>query len=79
MPTASATIDGEAVVCDPQDVSDIEALRAALARCRGGSGVFLYAFDLLALNGRDLRPEPWAGRREALARLLCGCGHAGID
>jgi ATP-dependent DNA ligase len=35
---ANATIDGEAVVCDPQGVTDFDALRDALAR-RGGSAI----------------------------------------
>jgi bifunctional non-homologous end joining protein LigD len=72
LPAASATIDGEAVACDPQGVTDFDALRSALARRQGGSGVFLYAFDLIELDGRDLRREPWEVRRETLASLLRG-------
>jgi bifunctional non-homologous end joining protein LigD len=30
----------------------------------------LYAFDLLELNGEDLRREPWDVRRETLTSLL---------
>ena len=37
--------------------------------------VFLYAFDLLELDGRDMRREPWSDRRWRLARLLRGAGH----
>jgi bifunctional non-homologous end joining protein LigD len=37
--------------------------------------VFLYAFDLLELDGHDLRREPWSQRRWKLARLLRGAGH----
>ena len=37
--------------------------------------VFLYDFDLLELNGRDIRREPWSDRRWKLARLLRGAGH----
>jgi bifunctional non-homologous end joining protein LigD len=32
--------------------------------------VFLYAFDLLELDGRDMRPAPLEERRAALAKLL---------
>jgi hypothetical protein len=39
------------------------------------SVVFLYAFDLLELDGRDMRREPWSDRRWKLARLLRGAGH----
>ena len=34
---------------------------------RAGS---LYAFDLIELDGHDLRREPWAVRRETLASVL---------
>jgi bifunctional non-homologous end joining protein LigD len=75
LPARSATIDGEAVVCDPQGVTDFDALRAALARRQGASGVFLYAFDLIELDGRDLRQDAWETRREALAALLRKSGN----
>jgi bifunctional non-homologous end joining protein LigD len=67
---SSATIDGEAVVCDGEGVADFDRLRSALARRDGSREPFLYAFDLLELNGADLRPQPWIGRREALASML---------
>jgi len=65
----SATIDGEGVICDDHGVTDFDALRTALAR-QEAPGVFLYAFDVLELDGRDLRREPWEARRKALASLL---------
>jgi bifunctional non-homologous end joining protein LigD len=34
------------------------------------SEAFLYAFDLLELDGEDLRKLPWEERREQLVRLL---------
>jgi len=74
LPVTSVTIDGEAVVCDSAGVSDFDRLRAALAR-RGSSEAFLYAFDLLELDGHDLRQSPWADRREALVRVLSEVGH----
>jgi hypothetical protein len=58
-----------AVVCDPQGVTDFDALRSAMAH-RQAPGVFLFAFDLIELDGQDLRREPWTARREALAALL---------
>jgi bifunctional non-homologous end joining protein LigD len=72
LPVRSATIDGEAVRCDAKGVTDFDALRSALARRQGASGVFLFAFDLIELDGRDLRREPWQVRRETLASLLRG-------
>jgi bifunctional non-homologous end joining protein LigD len=48
----SVTLDGEVVVCDPDGVTDL--LCAALGR-KGSRRAFLCAFDLLELDGRDLR------------------------
>jgi bifunctional non-homologous end joining protein LigD len=69
----SATLDGEAVVCNARGVSDFDRLRSALAR-RGSRDAFLFAFDLLELDGNDLRREPWTVRRETLASLLRKAG-----
>ncbi|MGA7490671.1 MAG: hypothetical protein WBW74_27430 [Xanthobacteraceae bacterium] len=43
-----------------------------LRRKRSGQRVFLYAFDLLELNGQDLRREPIETRKARLASLLRG-------
>ena len=73
LPVMSATLDGEGVVVDNRGVTDFERLRAALAR--GGSrAAFLFAFDLLALDGEDLRRHPWETRRATLAALLRRAG-----
>jgi bifunctional non-homologous end joining protein LigD len=74
LPAASVTLDGEGVACDPNGVTDFELLRVALGR-PAKREVFLYAFDLLELDGRDLRREPWSDRRWKLARLIRGAGH----
>jgi ATP-dependent DNA ligase len=66
----SATIDGEVVLCDGQCVADFDRLRGVLARRGRSHEPFLYAFDLIELNGTDLRPQPWIGRCEALASIL---------
>jgi bifunctional non-homologous end joining protein LigD len=50
-------------------VTDFDRLRAALGR-KGSRQAFLYAFDLLGLDGQDLRCEPWDTRRVTLASLL---------
>src|SRR5262245_26934734 len=67
----SVTIDGEGVACGPEGVSDFDRLRAAVGRL-GSRDAFLYAFDVLEINGTDLRGDPWDGRRKILARLLKG-------
>jgi bifunctional non-homologous end joining protein LigD len=62
----SFTIDGEAVVIRPDGLTDFEALR------RRGSGnvAVLYAFDLIELDGADLRGLPLETRKATLASLL---------
>jgi bifunctional non-homologous end joining protein LigD len=52
----SAIIDGEVIVQNEHGVSDFEALKSAL-RWRPQS-LILCAFDLLHLNGKDLRLIP---------------------
>jgi bifunctional non-homologous end joining protein LigD len=74
LPAVSLTLDGEGVACGPGGVPNYELLRAALGR-PAEREVFLYAFDLLELDGHDLRREPWSERRAKLARLLRGAGH----
>jgi ATP-dependent DNA ligase len=44
-------------------------LRAAVERL-GSRDAFLYAFDLLEINGDDLRPYEWQVRRATLTSLL---------
>jgi bifunctional non-homologous end joining protein LigD len=73
LPVTSITIDGEGVACRPDGVADFDRLRAAVSR-RGSREAFLYAFDLLELDGWDLRQEPWESRRAALASLLSNGG-----
>jgi ATP-dependent DNA ligase len=65
----SCLIDGEAVACDENGLAVFERLR----RKHEGCHVFLYAFDLLELNGTDLRREPIETRKATLASLLRGC------
>jgi bifunctional non-homologous end joining protein LigD len=64
-----ALIDGEMIVQDSLGLSDFEALRSALARRKPGGLVFM-AFDLLHLDGEDLRREPVEDRRDRLRDLL---------
>jgi bifunctional non-homologous end joining protein LigD len=55
----SCLIDGEAVACDENGL----AVFARLRRKPSGEHVFLYAFDLLELDGQDLRREPLETRK----------------
>jgi bifunctional non-homologous end joining protein LigD len=60
----SVTIDGEGVVCGPGGVTDFDRLRAVMGR-KGSRQAFLYAFDLLELDGK----ERWETRRTMLTLL----------
>jgi bifunctional non-homologous end joining protein LigD len=51
---ASCLIDGEAVACDDNGLPVFDRLRYR----RDDRRVFLYAFDLIELDGDDLRREP---------------------
>jgi ATP-dependent DNA ligase len=62
----SCLIDGELVVSDDAGVSSFERLRSR----RHDHVAFLYAFDLLAADGEDLRREPLETRKATLASLL---------
>ena len=74
LPASSVTLDGEGVACGPDGVTNFDLLRAALGR-PAKREVFLYAFDLIELDARDMRREPWSDRRWKLAHLLRGAGH----
>jgi bifunctional non-homologous end joining protein LigD len=65
----SVTIDGEGVVCGEDGVADFDRLRAAVGRM-GSRDAFLYAFDLLEIDGTDLRRDAWHVRRATLKSLL---------
>jgi len=62
----SFLIDGEAVACDGDGMPSFDRLRYR----RADGAVFLFAFDLLELNGDDLRREPIELRKRELAKLL---------
>jgi bifunctional non-homologous end joining protein LigD len=64
----SAIIDGEAIVQDGNGASDFEALQSDI-RWRPDS-IILYAFDLMHLNGKDLRQQTLSVRRSILKALL---------
>jgi bifunctional non-homologous end joining protein LigD len=68
LPVRSCLIDGEAVVCDENGLAVFELIRRDDANERA----VLCAFDLLELDGRDLRRRPIEERKELLAKLLNG-------
>ena len=59
-------IDGEAVILGVDGISDFNALHSG----KHNDEVQLYAFDILALDGDDLRSLPLSMRKAHLERLL---------
>jgi ATP-dependent DNA ligase len=66
----SCIVDGEAVCCSDDGVPSFDRIRYR----RHDASVFLYAFDLIELNGDDLRREPLNVRKATLASLLTAPG-----
>ncbi len=69
LPAKSALIDGEVVAEGSDGVSSFSLLQHDLKESRHDRMVF-YPFDLLFLDGADLRPLPLVSRKSALAKLL---------
>lgn len=70
LPARSAIIDGEAVVLSETGIADFHELRRELDG--RSSRLRLQAFDLLAIDGEDLRPLPLLERKARLEKLLAG-------
>ena len=62
----SCLIDGEVVCCDERGLAIFSTLRQR----RNEASAFLYAFDLLELDGTDMRREPIEVRKATLASIL---------
>lgn len=69
LPCDNALIDGEVVALGDGGISSFSALQQALSEERTDALVF-FAFDLLFLDGEDLREEPLLARKERLDALL---------
>jgi len=68
LPVQSAILDGEIVCLDKNGVSQFYQLLA------GKGEPIYYAFDLLWLDGEDLRNQPLIERKKRLARLVKSSG-----
>jgi bifunctional non-homologous end joining protein LigD len=69
LPVDRAMIDGEVVVIGPDGASHFQALQNVLREKRH-RGLVYFAFDLLHLDGQDLRGAALEDRKAALSRLL---------
>lgn len=64
----NAIIDGEIIVLNDAGLSDFGELRKAITRRQ--HDLYFVAFDLLHLNGHDLRDMALEDRREILAEMI---------
>jgi bifunctional non-homologous end joining protein LigD len=64
----NAIIDGEAVVLDEKGRPNFSALQGSIAS--DGKAIVAYVFDLLFLDGTDLRHLPLSERRQALEKVV---------
>ena len=72
LPVVDVILDGEAVVEDERGAASFAALQDALSDNHGKTArnALLYAFDLLYLDGHDLRDLPLGERKARLAALV---------
>jgi bifunctional non-homologous end joining protein LigD len=68
LPVRSCLIDGEAIVCDDNGLAVFDLIRGYGSK----ASAVLCAFDLLELDGKDLRRQPIEIRKHLLAKLLKG-------
>jgi bifunctional non-homologous end joining protein LigD len=68
LPARSCLIDGEAIVTDRNGLAVFDLIRGH----RFSQAAVLCAFDLLELDGEDLRREPIKPRKSTLKSLLRG-------
>jgi bifunctional non-homologous end joining protein LigD len=67
----SCIIDGEAVARGEDELSSFDRIRHR----RYDEGVFMWTFDLIELDGDDLRRESLRARKATLARVLARCSY----
>jgi bifunctional non-homologous end joining protein LigD len=76
LPVKSALLDGEVVVLASDGTSSFADLQAAF-QDGAGNALTYFVFDLLHLDGHNLRNLPQVERKEILARLLAGASTGG--
>jgi bifunctional non-homologous end joining protein LigD len=73
VPADKAVLDGEIVALDEKGIPDFNKLQNQLDKAtakRKASGLVFYLFDILSLNGKDLRKSPLSLRKEKLKSLF---------
>ena len=74
LPMRSSIIDGEVIVSDSTGLADF----SLISGYRNGHCATLCAFDLIELDGQDLRWQPIEDRKAALKKLIGSKKHPGI-
>lgn len=75
----SFIIDGETITLNVAGLSDFHALQSAVTRRKPSRDLYLVAFDLLHLNGHDLRNMPVEDRRDILQALIPAVGRIQVS
>lgn len=70
LPARTALLDGEVAVLKPDGTTSFQALQQRLGEDQDAGTLVYMAFDLLYLDGRDLRGAPLESRKAALEALL---------
>jgi bifunctional non-homologous end joining protein LigD len=71
LPCQNAILDGEIVAMDEKGKTNFQLLQNSL-KGKNDKSLRYYIFDLLYLNGKDLRDLPYIERKELLKELLKG-------
>ncbi|WP_254508468.1 DNA ligase D [Anatilimnocola floriformis] len=77
LPVGAALLDGEVVALDENGVSNFQALQNSLQGIESRPLVY-YVFDLLQINGEDLRKLPLIERKSRLKKLLADANRGRI-
>ncbi len=78
IPARSVILDGEAVVEDENGVSSFSALQEALSERKSASAAIFFVFDILYLDGFDLRDAALDDRKDILAQFLNANRHPSL-
>jgi bifunctional non-homologous end joining protein LigD len=70
LPARTALLDGEVAVLRPDGTTSFQALQQRLGGAEGAGTMVYMVFDILHLDGRDLRGEPLERRKAALEALI---------
>ena len=74
VPANHLIVDGEIIIPDSQGRSDHDALKEALGAGRQSHRFVFYLFDLMHLDGFDLRAAPLIERKRVLNELIANVG-----